>query len=73
MQRGLELQSKTGTSTRFNEMETDIGTCLSKHVAVFVSLKFSYLTQLDLNSIVAKLVKSFRLLVYLIPKESSLS
>ena len=64
---------KIGSSTRFEEMDTNIGTCLPIQIVVFVSLKVSFGTQIDSKSKIAKLLKSFCSLVHLIPKESSLS
>ena len=64
---------KIGSSSRFEEIDTHIGTCSPTQVVVFVSLKVSSWTQSDSKSNVAKFLNSFCLLVYLIPKESSLS
>ena len=66
------MQRKIGSSTRFEEIDTDIGTCLPIQVVVILSLKVSS-TQTDSESKTAKFLKSFCSLVYLIPKESSLS
>ena len=38
--RGLELQTKLGVAIRFEDIETDIGTCLPIQVVVSVFLKF---------------------------------
>ena len=70
---GLELQMKIGSSTRFEEIDTDIGTCFLIQVVVFVSLKSSSWTQIDSRSNIAFFFNSFYSLVYLIPNESSLS
>ncbi len=64
---------KIGSSTRFEEIYTDIGTCFPIQVVVFVSLKDSSWTQIDLKLNLAKFSDSFCSLVYLITKESSLS
>ena len=61
------------SSTRFEEMDTDINTCFPVQIIVFVSLKVSSWTQLDLKSNSAKFLKRYILPKYLKPKESSLS
>ena len=67
------LQRKIGSPTRFEEMEIDIKTCFPGQVVVFVSLEISSRTQTDSMPNVAIFFESFCWLVYLIPKESSLS
>ena len=57
MQRGGEDQSfreKNGSSTRFEEMETEMGTCFPIHVVVFVSLEDFSWTNIDSKSNIAK-------------------
>ena len=70
---GSELQREIGSSARFEEMDTEIGTCFPIQVVVFVSLKVSSWTPIDSKSSIAKFLKSFCSLVYLILKESILS
>ena len=48
--RGSELQRKMGSGIRFDEIETDIGTCFPNHFVVSVSLYVSSLTQIDSKS-----------------------
>ena len=67
------LHRKLGSSTRFQEMDTDIWTCFLIQIVVFVNLTVSFWTETDSKSVIAKYLKSFCSLVYLIPKESSLS
>ena len=57
------LQRKIGYSTKFEEIDTDIGTCFPIQLVVFVSLKVSSWTQMDSKSNVAKFLKSFCSLV----------
>ena len=64
----MRVVRKTGFSKRFEEIDTEIGTSLPSHVVVFVFLKDSSWTQIN-----SKSKNSFCCLVYLIPKESSLS
>ena len=45
--RGSELQRKMGSSIRFDEIETDVGTCFPIQFVVSVSLYISSLTQID--------------------------
>ena len=56
---GSELLRKNGSSTRFEEMDTEIGTCLPIHNVVFVSFKDSSWLQIDSKSDIAKFVKKF--------------
>ena len=53
------MQMKIGPSTRFEEMDTDIGTCFPIQVVVFVSRKVSSGTQIGSKSNIAKFLKSF--------------
>ena len=57
--RGLELQRKIGLAIRFEDIESDIGTCLPIQVVVSVFLNFSSGIQIDSKSKTARLVKSF--------------
>ena len=70
---GSDLQRKLGSFTRFDEMDTDIGTRFAIHVVVSVFLNVSYWAQIVSESNTAKLPESFWWLVYSIPKESSSS
>ena len=56
---GLELQRNIGLAIRFEDIETDIGTCLPIHVVVSVFLNFSSGKQIDSKSRTARLAKSF--------------
>ena len=56
---GLALQRKIGSGIKFDEIETDIGTCLPIHGVVSVCLYESCLTQMDSKSNTAKFLKSF--------------
>ena len=68
---GSELQWKIISSTRSEEVDTDIETCFPIQVFVFVSLKVSSWAQIDSKPIIAKFLKSFCSLVHLIAKDSS--
>ena len=57
--RGLELQRNIGKAIRFEDLETDIGTCLPIQVVVSVFLNFSSGIQIDSNSKTARSLKSF--------------
>ena len=59
MCRGSELQRKMGSGIRFDETETDIGTCFPIHFAVSVALYVSSLTQIDSKSKTAKFSTTF--------------
>ena len=61
---GLALQRKVGSRIKFDERETDKGTCFPMHVAVWLSLYESSLTQLDSNSNITKLLNSFCSFLY---------
>ena len=50
---------ETGSSRRFEEMDTEIGTCLPLHVVVFVSLKDHSWTEIDSKSNFARFLKGF--------------
>ena len=69
----IRVAEENWLSKRFEEMDTDVGTCFAIQVVLFVSLQVCCWTQIDSKSNVAKFLKSFRSLVYLILKESSLS
>ena len=56
--RGLELHRNIGLAIRFEDIETDIRTCLPIQVVVSVFLKFSSGIQIDSKSKTARLVKS---------------
>ena len=68
-----ELWRKIGSLTKFEEMDTDIGTCFPIKIFVFVSFKVFSWTQIDSGAKNDKFLKSFCQLECLIPKESSLS
>ena len=55
----IRVVEKNGSSTRFQEMDTEIGTCLPIHVVVFVFFKDSSWTHIDSKSNIAKFLKSF--------------
>ena len=57
--RGLELQRNIGMAIRFEDIETDIETCLPIQVVVSVFLNFSSGIQIDSKSKTAKFLKSF--------------
>ena len=57
--RGLEFQRNIGLAIRFEDSETDIGTCLPIQVVVSVFLNFSYGIQIHSKSKPTRLVKSF--------------
>ena len=46
-----------GSSTRFEEVDTNIGTCFLIHVVAFVSLEVSSWTQIDSNSNISKFLE----------------
>ena len=56
---GSELQRNIASSTRFEEMDTDIGTCFRIQIVVVVPLKVSSLTQIDSKSNIVKFLKNF--------------
>ena len=58
------MQRSIGLAIRFDDIETDIGTCLPIQVVVSVFLKFSSGIQIDSKSKTASLVKIFRSSVY---------
>ena len=70
---GSELQRKIGPSTRFERTDRDVGPCFPNHFVVFESLNVSFWTQIGSKSEIVNFCKSFRSLMYLILKESSLS
>ena len=54
-----------GSGIKFDEIETDIGTCFPIHVVVSVCLyESSSLTQMDSTSIIAKFLNSFCSILY---------
>ena len=57
--RGLELQRNFGMAIRFEDFETDIGTCLPNQVVVLLFLNFSADIHIDANSKTARLIESF--------------
>ena len=57
--RGLELHRNIGFAIRFEDIETDIGTCLPIQVVVSVLLNFSSGIQIDPKPKTARLVQSF--------------
>ena len=57
--RGLELQRNIGLAIRFEDIETDIGTCLPIQVVVSVFLIYFSSIQIDSKSKTTRLVKSF--------------
>ena len=57
--RGLEFQRKIDLAISFEDIETDIGTCLPIQVTVSVLLNFSSGIQIDSKSKRARLVKGF--------------
>ena len=57
--RGLELQRNIGIAIRFEDIETDIGTCLPSQVVVSVFLSFFSGIQIDSKSKTARLLKNF--------------
>ena len=57
--RGSELQTKMASGIRFDEIETDIGTCFPIHFVVLVSFYVSSLTQIDSKSKTAKFLNNF--------------
>ena len=63
---------KISSFSRFEEMDTENGTCFPIHFVVFVSLQVSSWRQIDSKSSFAKILKSFCSFVYLLPKEFSL-
>ena len=63
---GSEFQREIGSSSRFEELDTDIRTCFPVQVVVFGSLKVSSWTQVDSKSNFAKVLKSLCALIYLI-------
>ena len=50
---------KIGSSTRLEEMDTEISSGLPIHVVVFVSLEDSFWAQIDSKSNIAEFLKSF--------------
>ena len=62
-----------GSVIRFDEIETDIGTCFPIHFVVSVSLYVSSLTQIDSKSKTAKFLTNFWSSFYGILKESNFS
>ena len=56
--RGLEMHRNIGLPIRFEDIETDIGTCLPIQVVVSVFLNFSSGIQIDSKSKTARLLKS---------------
>ena len=58
------MQRKTDSGIKFDEIETDIGTCFPIHVVVSVRLYESSLTQMDSKSNIAKFLTSFWSSVY---------
>ena len=58
---GSELQRKvgSGSSTRSEEIKTDIATCFLIQVILFVSLKFFSWTEIDSKSNIDKVSKNF--------------
>ena len=71
--RGWELQRNIGMVIRFEDIETDMGTCLPIQVVVSLFLNFPSGIQIDSKSKTARLVKSLWSSVYWISNESSLS
>ena len=57
--RGLELQKNIGLAIRFEDIESDIGTCLAIQVIVSVFLNFSSGIQIDSKSKTARRSKTF--------------
>ena len=54
-----------GPGIKFDEIETDIGTCFPIHVVVSVCLyEFASLTQMDSKSNIAEFLNSFCSLLY---------
>ena len=51
---GSELQRKIGSSTRFEEMDRDVGTCFPIQIVVFVSPKVAFWTKIYSKSNIAK-------------------
>ena len=71
--RGLELHRNIGMAKRFEDIETDTGTCLPIQVVVSVFSSFSSGIQIDSKSKTARLLKSFSSSVYWILNKSSYS
>ena len=69
--RGFELQRKNGSGIRFDEIETEIGTCFLIHLVVSVPLYVSSFTQIDSKSKMAKFLNNFWSSLYGITKESN--
>ena len=57
--RGLEFQRNIGMANRFEDIETDIGTCLLIQVVLSVFLKISSGIHIGSNSKTARLSKSY--------------
>ena len=57
------MQRKISSSSRFEEMDTDIETCFPIEVVVFVSLNVSSWTQISSKSNFAKFLNTFCSLV----------
>ena len=56
---GSELQRKIGSSKMFEELDTEIGSCFHIQFHAFVSLNISFSTQIDSNSSVSELWRTF--------------
>ena len=54
--RGLELQKNIGMAIRFEDIETDFGTCLPIQVIVYVFLNFPSGIQIDSKSKTARIL-----------------
>ena len=67
------MQRNIGSFTRFEEMETEMGTGFPVHFVKSVSLKLSCFTQTDSKSKKAKFLKTVCSLVKSIQKEFNLS
>ena len=53
------MQIQMASGIRFDEIETDVGTCFLIHLVVSVSVYVSSLTQLDSKSKTTKFLNNF--------------